>query len=142
MGLLSILGLGKQAGDAIASPIEAVGNVIDKLFTSDEERLDKGALLTRLAQKPGELQVEINKLEAQHRSTWVAGARPYIMWVCGTALAYQYIVRDLVAWGFRMWAPDTEQPPALAMEHLTTVLMGILGLGVLRTVEKIEKVTK
>jgi hypothetical protein len=50
-------------GQAIASPVEAVGNVFDKLFTSDEEKLQAQAVLEKLRQHPGELQVELNKIE-------------------------------------------------------------------------------
>lgn len=81
------------------------------------------------------VQVEVNKLEAQHRSIFVAGWRPFIGWVCGVALAYNFILRDII--GF--WV---EMPPALQMEHLMTVLLGMLGLGGLRTYEKLKDKTK
>ena len=84
-----------------------------------------------------ELQNEVNKIEAQHRSIFVAGWRPFIGWVCGLALLYNFVVRDLVAW----LMPEI-MPPALQMEHLITILMGMLGLGVLRTYEKLKDKTK
>jgi hypothetical protein len=59
--------LDKIIGGSAAQPIEAVGKALDSLFTSDEERLDKQAILTRLAQQPATLQVELNKIEAGHR---------------------------------------------------------------------------
>ena len=77
--------LTKQA-DALIDPIEAVGNVLDALFTSDKERLDKKAVLARIAQQPTLVQGEINKIEAAHKSVFVAGWRPFIGWVCGLAL--------------------------------------------------------
>ena len=52
MGLLDFLGMGKAAGDAIASPVEAVGNVFDKLFTSDEERANAEAVMAKIRQQP------------------------------------------------------------------------------------------
>jgi len=45
-----------------------------------------------------ELQSEINKVEAQHRTIFVAGWRPFIGWVCGVALAYNFVLRDLLIW--------------------------------------------
>lgn len=129
-------------GNAAAQPIEAVGNVLDKLFTSDEEKLDKKALLQKLAMAPTMVQAEINKIEAAHRSVFVAGWRPFIGWVCGSALAYHYIIRDLVSWALALWSPDTTPPPDLAMEHLLTLLGGLLGLGTLRTFEKTKKISK
>ena len=125
-------------GGGAVSAIEAVGNVVDELFTSDDERLGKEALLARLVQRPALAQVELNKVEAQHRSLWVAGARPFILWVCGSALAYNFILRDLLAWAIMNSWVDATMPPALQMEQLITVLLGMLGLGGLRTVEKLQ----
>ena len=85
-----------------------------------------------------EIQTKINELEAQHRTVFVAGWRPFIGWVCGVALAYNFVVRDLFIWAIK---PETV-PPALQMEHLMTVLLGMLGLGGLRTYEKIKDKTK
>jgi len=80
------------------------------------------------------LQTKINEIEAKHRTVFVAGWRPFIGWVCGIALAYNFVIRDLL-----IWALDPNPiPPALQMEHLLTVLMGMLGLGGLRTYEKIK----
>jgi hypothetical protein len=84
-----------------------------------------------------EIQNEVNKIEAQHRSIFVAGWRPFIGWVCGLALLYNFIIRDLVA-----WVSPSIMPPALQMEHLLTVLMGMLGLGGLRTYEKLKDKSK
>ncbi len=62
-----------SGGDAIAKPIDAVGNALDKILTSKEEKNAGAAVMEKLKQHPAELQVEINKLEAQHRSVFVAG---------------------------------------------------------------------
>jgi hypothetical protein len=83
------------------------------------------------------VQSEINKMEAQHRSIFVAGWRPFIGWICGIALAYNFIIRDLIAWV----SPDV-MPPAIQMDQLITILLGMLGLGGLRTFEKIKDKTK
>ena len=124
-------------GGAAAQPIEAIGGVLDGLFTSEEERLDRQALLARLAQRPGLAQMEVNRIEAQHRSVLVAGWRPFIGWICGAALAYNFVLRDLLVWGLALWAPGVPAPAALQLEHLMTVLLSLLGLGGLRTFEKI-----
>lgn len=83
------------------------------------------------------VQSEINKMEAQHRNIFVAGWRPFIGWICGLALAYNFIIRDLIAWV----SPDA-MPPAIQMDQLITILLGMLGLGGLRTFEKIKDKTK
>jgi hypothetical protein len=74
--------LGKLFSASASQPIEAVGTVLDQLFTSDDERLEKSVLLERLARAPQLAQAEIEKVQAQHRSVWVAGARPAVVWVC------------------------------------------------------------
>lgn len=139
MGIISkLLGGGK----GIAEPVTAVGNILDKLFTSKDEKLTHEEVRMRLMMQPDVAQVELNKLEAQHRSTFVAGWRPFIGWVCGIALAYNFILRDIVSWIIRVYWPSTEAPPELAMTHLMTVLMGVLGLGGMRTYEKLKGVSK
>jgi hypothetical protein len=85
-----------------------------------------------------ELQTKINEIEAGHRTLFVAGWRPFIGWICGVALAYNFVIRDLFIWITK----TTDAPPALQMEHLMTVLLGMLGLGGLRTFEKIKDKTK
>ena len=79
-----------------------------------------------------ELQAQINEQEAKHRTIFVAGWRPFIGGVCGFALAYNFVLRDLLVW----YVGVESAPPALQMEHLMTVLMGMLGLGGMRTFEK------
>ena len=125
-------------GGGVAEPIKAIGAIVDDLFTTDEERLDKEEALMRLAQRPALIQTEINKIEAQHRSVFVAGWRPFVGWVCGAALAYSFILRDLIAWSLAAAGAAVPPPPELAMEHLMTVLISLLGLGGFRTFEKIK----
>ena len=84
------------------------------------------------------IQTKINEIEAGHRTVFVAGWRPFIGWVCGVALAYNFVIRDLFIWALR----PQDVPPALQMEHLMTVLLGMLGLGGLRTYEKIKDKVK
>ena len=85
-------------------------------------------------QKLIELQSEINKVEAQHRSVFVSGWRPFTGWICAVALLYNFVLRDLAIWAFGI----EQVPPALQMEHLMTVLFGMLGLGGMRSIEKIK----
>ena len=96
----------KQA-DELTGPIEAVGNVLDALFTSD--RLDKKAVLARIAQQPTLVQGEINKIEAAHKSVFVVGWRPFIGWVCGLALFYNFIARDLMVWALALTGGDVRR---------------------------------
>jgi hypothetical protein len=81
-------------------------------------------------------QAEINKAEASSSKMFVAGWRPFIGWVCGAIMAYNYIVRPLVG-----AIPGVPALPVLNFEEISPVLMGLLGLGTMRTVEKIKGAT-
>ena len=87
-------------------------------------------------------QAETNKIEAAHRTVWVAGWRPFIGWVCGVAMAWHFVGVPLITF-FAAWAGATIPPlPVFDMGSLMTVLMGLLGLGSMRTFEKMKGLTK
>jgi len=130
MGFLSSL---FGAGNAVAQPIEAIGNIIDNVFTSDEERAQGKLLKQKLAMQPAMMQAEIMKVQANHRSTFVAGARPFLMWVCGLGFLFAFVVNPILQW----IAPELGSPelPLDAMLELTLAMLGLAGL---RTVEKLN----
>jgi hypothetical protein len=84
-------------------------------------------------------QLEINKVEAQHGSIFVAGWRPAVGWICGIALGWNFIVHPMLLW-IAFVVPDIpvdlSTAPQLDTGELMTVLLGMLGLGGLRTYEK------
>jgi len=130
MGILSSLFGG---GSAVAQPIEAIGNIIDSVFTSDEERAQGELLKQKLAMRPSMMQAEIMKVQANHRSTFVAGARPFLMWVCGLGFLFAFVINPILQW----IAPELGSPdlPLDAMLELTLAMLGLAGL---RTVEKLN----
>jgi hypothetical protein len=79
-----------------------------------------------------EIQTRINEIEAKHRTVFVAGWRPFIGWVCGIAFAFHYIIMPLLL------AYTDIKPIEFDTNSLFTVLMGMLGLGGLRTYEKLK----
>jgi len=81
-------------------------------------------------------QLEINKMEAQHGSIFVAGWRPAIGWICGIALGWNFIILPIASWAAFLSGADLEGMPELDTGQLTTILLGMLGLGGLRTYEK------
>jgi hypothetical protein len=126
-----------SGGKAVAEPIEAVGNVLDALFTSDDERLDKALIKQRLSQQPALAQAEITKVQAQHRSRFVAGARPFLMWVCGLGFLFSFVISPIIAWVL----PDVGAP-VLPLEVMMELTLAMLGLAGLRTVEKLQGKSK
>ncbi|MBA4356912.1 MAG: hypothetical protein C0405_04220 [Desulfovibrio sp.] len=82
-------------------------------------------------------QRDINRTEAQSPSLFVAGWRPAIGWVCALALAFQYLARPLWAWASGVWWPAAPPPPALD-DMLWQLMFGMLGMGSLRTFEKVK----
>jgi len=142
MGLLSFLSFGKIAGDTIASPVTAIGNVVDKLFTSDNERMQADAVMEKLRQNPDILQVEINKLEAQSNSLFVSGWRPFTGWICGIGLAWHYLLAPIISWCCAVWSPGTIMPVINGTGDLINLLLAMLGMAGIRTFEKVNKITK
>ena len=78
-------------------------------------------------------QIDTNKVEAANPNLFVSGWRPYIGWICGTGLGYQFLVYPILV----AYQPNIAQ---LDMGTLITLLGGLLGLGALRTVEKLNGV--
>jgi hypothetical protein len=114
-------------------------DLIDKLFTSDDERSAAKLKLLEL-EKSGELaQIGVNMKEAQSSNVFVAGWRPFIGWVCGAAFAWHFILLPVVT-VILLGLGVPFIPPAFEMQALMTVLMGMLGLGGLRTFEKVSGV--
>jgi hypothetical protein len=85
-------------------------------------------------------QMDVNKTEAANSSMFVAGWRPWIGWVCGTALGYQFLLHPLLCW--LSLAQGWPVPPRLDMDTLLTLLTGMLGLAGLRTGEKFKGVAR
>ena len=127
--------IGKIASSGATNVLDSVANNIDSFVeTKDEKREAMMAL--------AQAQIDLTKEESKHRSIFVAGWRPFVGWVCAVSLAYNFVLRDLIAWIILNTGEAITLPPALAMEHLMTILLGMLGLGGLRTYEKQMKVSK
>lgn len=121
---------------AIGGLVGAVGQIADELFTSDEER-GKLALQEREIEARQTIAVqEVNKAEAAHPDTFVAGWRPAAGWVCAVALGYQFILYPLLLWVIAIWAPHVVAPPELSAEALWTIVTGMLGIGGMRSWDK------
>lgn len=87
-------------------------------------------------------QLEINKAEATSSSLFVAGWRPAVGWTCAAAYGYQFVLQPFLAFAIGALAWQTPPLPHLDTGALSTVLLGMLGIGGLRTFEKYKGVSR
>lgn len=125
-------------------------DLVGKLFPDPEKKAEAQRKLLEL-QKNGELreieaavqiqvaQIELNKTEAQSLSRFNSGWRPFAGWVCGVALVYQYIIRPLLTFAAALAGHSEVIAPELDLGDIIAIMFGMLGLGTLRTTEKINR---
>jgi len=130
-----------MALDPVTAGIDLVSTVISRIFPDKTEE-EKAQLSATLAVVQGQL--SINQAEAANTSVFVSGWRPFIGWVCGVACAWNWIgipIANFLMVFARLWFtfPDFALSQA-DISEMMPILMGMLGLGGLRTVEKIQGV--
>ena len=123
---------------AISGLLSGVLDVLD----GDKKRQAE-VLLAQLesARQAQMAQSEINKTEAAHPSLFVAGWRPFIGWVCGVGFLFEFFVRPLLIWATSLWFPGVPVPPSLS-DVILELVFAMLGIGGLRTFEKIKGVAR
>ena len=129
----------------LPSLLPVVGDVLDRFFPNKEEK-ERAAreIEAKLAEHLAKIaiaQIEVNKQEAAHRSLFVAGWRPFVGWTCGLALFYTYVAQPMAMF-IMAQTGDLVQLPQLDLSTMMPVLLGMLGLGGLRTYEKFKGVSK
>ena len=126
--------------------IGPVTGLLDKFIEDKDQKAqlahDLATMAQRHAQELSKGQLEINAAEAKHRNIFVAGWRPFIGWTCGVALAWHFVISPFVIFGASMAGVELPELPEFDMGSLMTVLMGMLGLGGLRTFEKAKGLSK
>lgn len=124
--------------------VPVLGQVLDKIFPDETKANEAKARLMEL-QISGELQqitgqLDINREQAKSSSLFVAGARPFIMWVCGIAFAYAAILEPVLRFGAMVWFGYSGAFPVIDTDLTLQVLMGLLGLGAMRSFDKVKGV--
>lgn len=130
--------------DAVIAPILAI---VNKVIPDPQAQAQIALQMAQLQQTADfkqidaqlaeiQSQTDTNKAEATNSSVFVAGWRPFIGWICGSGLAYQYLVNPSLSWlsELRHWPV----PPQLDLGTLITLLMGMLGLGATHAYETIK----
>ncbi len=121
----------------------SLGESLIKRVWPDPADQQKALLELQKLEQNGDLaQLAVNMTEAKHESLFVAGWRPCVGWVCALAFAYSFIAQPFLMFLATMIGRDLSNLPQLDLSTMMPVLMGMLGLGWLRTQEKCEGVNK
>jgi len=126
--------------------IGPVAGLLDKFIEDKDQKAKLAHEIATMAEKHAHdaamAQVEVNKAEAQHRSVFVAGWRPFLGWCFSFAMAWHFVLAPMTMFVCTYAGVEIPELPTFDMDSLMTVLLGMLGLGGLRTVEKVKGITK
>jgi|TARA_R110000765_G_scaffold28039_1_gene67904 hypothetical protein len=130
----------------VSSLIPSVTGILDKVIEDKDQKAKLAHEIATMSDNHAQQalmgQLEINKAEAASGSLFKGGWRPFIGWVCGFAFAYHFVLQPLIVFGVTAAGVDMPALPEFDMGSLLTVMMGMLGLGGLRSVEKLKKIEK
>ena len=125
--------------------LEVGARLLDKIIPDKDARERAQAELLKAAQdQEFQLalgQIKVNEAESQHANLFVAGWRPAVGWTCVLGLSYNFVLYPLLLWLVAVTGA-TIQPPPLIADYLMELVLGMLGLGALRTVEKWKGVAR
>lgn len=141
-----------MALDPVTAALDLGGLLIEKIWPDPAKQAAEARKLAELAQsgKLTELhahvellkaQAEVNAKEAQHKSIFVAGWRPFVGWVCGFSLLYAAMLYPFMQF-IAVLTGFSGQFPSLDTDTTMQILLGMLGLGVYRTYEKTKGVAR
>lgn len=125
----------------IGEAITAGMRVLDKFIPDPAEKAKAEAELRASLMQWDKNQTEVNTAEAQSMNIFVAGWRPWIGWVCGASLAFQFVVTPIALWLTAIAGYEIPAPPKLD-EMLWELMFGMLGIAGLRTYEKMKRVAR
>lgn len=125
MSIAKWFGIGRE----IASPIDAVGKAVDSIFTSDEERLDKQAVLEGIRNSPYLAAMQIAMLEAQSTDKWTSRARPMVLYAFCLVFVIDRGILPGLWWLLQAFHDAAIVPPPslLQSDMIMTVVAGVLG---------------
>lgn len=131
----------------IGDLIREVGQTVREFIPDADKKADLQLKLAELADaaeaRENALilgQLDINLEEAKNSNIFVAGWRPAIGWTGAIALGWTWVIAPTLQWGFRLGDIDVPMP-ALSPEAIYPIIIGMLGLGTMRTVEKMTGTT-
>lgn len=126
----------------VGSLAGSVMDGLDGLFTSDEERAAAALKIQSLMAQPHMMQAQANIEAAKNTNWFVAGGRPSLMWVCAIALFYNWLIKDMIVIGIVSFNTNAAEIvpllPSIDGAEVTGLVTALLGLGALRTFEKVK----
>ena len=125
----------------IGQVIEVADKLLGKFIPDKNLKMKLQKEMTMAFHDANLAQIQLNKQEAAHKNIFVAGWRPFVGWTCGVALAYHFIVSPIVE-TILIAAGVAVDLPSFEFSQLSSILMGMLGLGGLRTYEKMKGVSR
>lgn len=133
-----------MALDPISAVLDIGGKLIDRLWPNPEEAAKAKLELLKM-ERDGDLavmvaQTDINKIEAQNSNLFVSGWRPFIGWVCGTALVYAALIEPMARFIAKVIFSYVGEFPVIDTTLTLQILLGLLGLAGMRSWEKKEGV--
>lgn len=126
----------------IGPATEIIGKFIEDKDQKNKLAHEIATMAEKHAQELAKGQMAINAEEAKHRNIFVAGWRPFIGWTCGVALFAHFILFPSADVITAYLGYDAVSYPSFDMDSLMTILLGMLGLGGMRSFEKYKKLTK
>lgn len=126
-----MFGIGKGAGKAVNDALGGVNKILDTVVTTSVER-------GKIDIEFNKLQTQINELEAGNGSIFVSGWRPFVGWVCGVGVGFNFVLRPIFNYVLLVFYPDVPIMESLSMAQLIPLLTGMLGFGAIRTYEKVK----
>lgn len=129
----------------LTSLVTPVSGLLDKFIEDKDQKAALAHEIATLADKQANeqavAQIQLNSVEAAHKSMFVAGWRPAVGWVCALAMLLNFILIPFINLGLE-FGGLTLKLDLIDMETMMPVLFGMLGLGGMRTAEKIKGVQR
>ena len=129
----------------LSALIGPISSLLDKVIPDKDLREKLSHDIATMAEKHTQQQVmaqiEVNKVEAAHHNMFVAGWRPAIGWICALGMAGNFLIIPFVNMGLELTGTDV-LIPMIQLAEMMPVLMGMLGLGAMRSFEKAKGVSR
>jgi len=121
--------------------VGVIDNVLDKFVEDKDLRAKLNHELKTQVQEANLAQIAVNMEQAKHSSIFVAGARPAIMWICAFGLGWQFVFQPIFIWVLAVSAYDIVVP-VIPTDGLLTLTLSLLGLGGMRSFEKMKGINR